>query len=604
MDHGGSAGGYKDLVLFLATAGIVVPLFKRLKISPVLGFLAAGVFLGPFGLGGLSGKLPWLDAFSVSRPADIAEMAEFGVVFLLFMIGLELSWERLRQMWRLVFGLGGLQVLIAAAVMAMIAALVGVRGAGLLAIGGALALSSTAIVMPVLAEAQRQHSSAGRASFAALLFQDLAAPVILIVLSILGDAQMAAARAPPVHGHGHIHVAILPLLAPPVIGLLAMAAAGRLALRPIMRSVARAKSPELFVAACLLIAIGAGLISALVGLSMALGGFVAGLLLAETEYRHEVEVTIEPFKGLLLGLFFVSVGISLDLALARAHPFAILGLTLGLIAVKALAAYGAARAMRVDRPPAIETALTLAGAGEFAFVILGGAAEQGLLSPLMGQYLLVAATLSMFATPALSALGGRLGRAISPEPVEQEVPPALADGPPRVLVIGYGRVGQLVGEMLSRHQIAWVAVDNDARAAEAGHRAGHDVFFGDATRDDFLHRFGLARAIAVVVTMDHPEAAEAVVAAARRERPDLTIVTRARDAHHAGRLYALGATDAVPETIEASLQLSEAVLVDIGVPMGLVIASVHERRDEYRAELNRPDALGARGRRARDAARR
>jgi CPA2 family monovalent cation:H+ antiporter-2 len=173
-----------------------------------------------------------------------------------------------------------------------------------------------------------------------------------------------------------------------------------------------------------------------------------------------------------------------------------------------------------------------------------------------------------------------------------------------VLVIGYGRVGQLVGEMLSRHQIAWVAVDNDARAAEAGHRAGHDVFFGDATRDDFLHRFGLARAIAVVVTMDHPEAAEAVVAATRRERPDLTIVTRARDAHHAGRLYALGATDAVPETIEASLQLSEAVLVDIGVPMGLVIASVHERRDEYRAELNRPDALGARGRRARDAARR
>jgi CPA2 family monovalent cation:H+ antiporter-2 len=267
-----------------------------------------------------------------------------------------------------------------------------------------------------------------------------------------------------------------------------------------------------------------------------------------------------------------------------------------------LAGFGAARVMGLDRPPAVETALTLAGGGEFAFVILGAAMAQGLVPATAGQYLMVAAGLGMFATPALSALGARLGHAITAAPEEDDVPPALADGPPRVLVIGYGRVGQLVGEMLSRHQIAWVAVDNDARAAEAGHRAGHDVFFGDASRDGFLHRFGLAQARGLVVTMDQPEAAEAVVASARRERPDLTIVARARDAHHAGRLYELGATDAVPETIEASLQLSEAVLVDIGVPMGLVIAGIHERRDEYRAELNRPDALGARARRARDSA--
>jgi CPA2 family monovalent cation:H+ antiporter-2 len=598
MDQGGPAGGYKDLLLFLATAGIVVPLFKRLRISPVLGFLGAGVFLGPYGLGGLSAKVPWLASFSVSQPAEIAATAAFGVVFLLFMIGLELSWERLGQMWRLVLGLGGLQVLISTLVIAVVAVLVGIRFSGALAIGGALALSSTAIVMPVLAEAKRQHSPAGRASFAALLFQDLAAPVMLIILGILAQVEAQAAAHPA--GHGRAHWSIWPILGPAVLGLIAMAAAGRVLLRPIMRSVARAKSPELFVAACLLAAIGAGLISSLVGLSMALGGFVAGLILAETEFRHEVEVTIEPFKGLLLGLFFVSVGIGLDLSLLLAHPWAIVGLALALIVAKALAAFGAARLMGLDQPPAVETALTLAGGGEFAFVILGGAMAEGLVQPTIGRTLIVAAGLGMFATPILSALGARLGRAITPEPVEDDIPPALADGTPRVLVIGYGRVGRLVGDMLARHQIPWVAVDGDARAAEAGHRAGHDVYFGDAARDGFLHRFGLAQAIAVVVTMDRPEAVEAVVAAARAERPDLTIVTRARDAHHAGRLYALGATDAVPETIEASLQLSEAVLVDIGVPMGLVIASIHEKRDEYRAELNRPDALGARGRQARD----
>jgi CPA2 family monovalent cation:H+ antiporter-2 len=600
MDQGGPAGGYKDLLLFLATAGIVVPLFKRLKISPVLGFLGAGVALGPFGLGGLADRAPWLSTFSVSNPAEIAETAAFGVVFLLFMIGLELSWERLRQMWRLVLGLGGLQVLISAVAIAVVAALAGEHVPGALAIGGALALSSTAIVMPVLAEAQRQHSPAGRASFAALLFQDLAAPVMIILVGIAGEAQHAMAHVGP--GRGHPHFNLWPPLGLAVLGLAGMALAGRLALRPIMRSVARAKSPELFVAACLLAAIGAGLISTMIGLSMALGGFVAGLLLAETEFRHEVEVTIDPFKGLLLGLFFVSVGIGLNLSLLAAHPFAILALTVGLIAAKALAGFGAARVMGLDRPPAVETALTLAGGGEFAFVILSAAMAEGLVPAPAGQYLMVAAGLGMFATPALSALGARLGHAITTAPEEDDVPPALADGPPRVLVIGYGRVGQLVGEMLSRHQIAWVAVDSDARAAEAGHRAGHDVFFGDASRDGFLHRFGLAQARGLVVTMDQPEAAEAVVAVARRERPDLTIVARARDAHHAGRLYELGATDAVPETIEASLQLSEAVLVDIGVPMGLVIAGIHERRDEYRAELNRPDALGARGRRARDSA--
>lgn len=590
MDHSVPAGGYKDLVLFLATAGIVVPLFKRLRVSPVLGFLAAGVALGPYGLGGVSDQIPWLSEISVSRPAEIAQTAEFGVVFLLFMIGLELSWERLRQMRRLVFGLGGLQMAVTTAAIAGMAGALGFAAPAALAVGAALALSSTAIVMPVLAEAKRQHSEAGRASFAVLLFQDLAAPAIIVALGLLGQAG-GGSRQP-----------LAPIMVPAVLGLIAMVVAGRLLLRPIMRSVARAKSQELFVAACLLVAIGAGLISALIGLSMALGAFIAGLLLAETEYRHEVEVTIEPFKGLLLGLFFVSVGIGLDLSRLLAHPWPILGLVAALIVVKVLAAFSVSRLMGLRVAAAAETALTLAGAGEFAFVVLTAATASRLIAPTLAGDVVVAASLSMFAVPALSALGARLGRAVADAPVEDVIPPAVAGGPARVLVIGYGRVGRLVGEMLTRHQIAWAGVDSDVRASEAGRREGQEIFYGDATRADFLYRFGLAGARALVVTMDAPEAAEAVVAAARQSRDDLTIVARARDARHAARLYELGATDAVPETIEASLQLSEAVLVDIGVPMGLVIAGIHERRDEYRRQLNRPEALGGRVRRARDSA--
>jgi monovalent cation:H+ antiporter-2, CPA2 family len=590
MDHGGAASGYKDLVLFLATAGIVVPLFKRLRVSPVLGFLAAGVALGPYGLGGLAGQIPWLSQVSVSRPAEIAQTAEFGVVFLLFMIGLELSWERLRQMRRLVFGLGGLQMAATVAAIAGAGVMFGLGVPAAVTVGAALALSSTAIVMPVLAEAQRQHSEAGRASFAVLLFQDLATPVIIVALGLFGQTGAAA------------HQPLAPVIVPAVLGLAAMVAAGRLVLRPLMRSVARARSQELFVAACLLVAIGAGLISALIGLSMALGAFIAGLLLAETEYRHEVEVTIEPFKGLLLGLFFVSVGIGLDLSRLLAYPWLILGLVVALIAAKALAAFAASLLMGLRVAAAAETALTLAGAGEFAFVILTGAAASGVVAPALGSDVVVAASLSMFAIPALNALGHRLGRVVTASPPEDVIPAAVTGGEDRVLVIGYGRVGHLVGEMLSRHDIAWAGVDSDARASEAGRRDGRDIFYGDATRADFLQRFGLTSARALVVTMDSPEATEAVVAAARQARPDLTIVARARDAHHAARLYALGATDAVPETIEASLQLSEAVLVDIGIPMGLVIASIHERRDAFRLQLNRPNALGGRIRRARDAA--
>jgi len=503
-------GAYKDVVLFLATAGVVVPLFRRWRISPILGFLGAGVLLGPHGLGALAGDVPWLDNLTIDNPDEVAQLAEFGVVFLLFMIGLELSWERLRTMRRFVFGLGGLQVALSIAVSAAAAVALGQPLGAAAAIGAALALSSTAIVMPILAEQRRQHSPAGRATFAVLLFQDLAVAPVLVGLSLLGR-----------RGGPQLSPDLLLAFAPAVIGVVALVVLGRLVLRPMLRSVARARSEELFVAACLLVVIGAGLVSQLAGLSMALGAFIAGLLLAETEFRHEVEVTIEPFKGLLLGLFFVSIGIGLNVPLLLAHPLQVLGASAGFALLNAVVIFGLGLAFRLKARAAGEAALLLAGAGEFAFVILGQAMDEKLVDRPVGQTLLVAATLSMVSIPFLAML---------------------------------------------------------------------------AARPDFLARCGLGAASALVVTMDDPDGAEAIVSTARALRPDLTIVARARDARHAARLYDLGATDAVPETVEASLQLSEALLVEIGVPMGLVIASIHERRDEIRQRLNRPESLGGRAR--------
>jgi CPA2 family monovalent cation:H+ antiporter-2 len=594
MASGVAPGEYKDLVLFLATAGIVVPLFQRLKISPTLGFLAAGVALGPFGLGALSDQFPLLEPLTVSRPDEVAQLAEFGVVFLLFTIGLELSWERLRVLRRLVFGLGPLQLFASAAAITGLALLFKQSVPAALAIGAALALSSTAVGLPVLAERKRLQSAAGRAAFSVLLFQDLAVAPILIVLSVVGRG-----------GDGGFDIKDLLALGPAVIGILLIVGVGRLLLRPLMKSVARAKSKELFAAASLLVVIGAGRAAAASGLSMALGAFIAGLLLAETEYRHEVELTVEPFKGLLLGLFFVSVGIGLDLSLLVQKPALIFGMAAALILGKAIIAFGAARLMGLTAPRAIEAALVLAAGGEFAFVILNDALSAEVLGPQAGRAVLVAATISMLTIPALAMLGERLGKPKQSEGGTSVEPtlPAQEDETPKVLVVGYGRVGRLVGEMLSRHDVPWVGLERSTRMVEGGRRSGHDLYYGDAASPDMLKRCGLMTAPALVVTMDSPEGVETVVATARELRPDMIIVARARDAVQAGKLYALGATNAVPETIEASLQLSEAVLVDVGVPMGLIIASVHEKRDEYRKLLNRPDALGARVRRARDSMR-
>jgi len=566
---------YKETLLFLVTAGIVAPLFFRLRVSPVLGFVLAGVALGPSGLGRLAARAPWLDALALTNVEAVDRVAAFGVVFLLFMMGLELSFERLKSMRRLVFGLGAAQVVLSSLLLGAIAFGLGQPPTAAIVIGAALSLSSTALIIPVLAERRRLNLAAGRVSFAILLFQDLAvAPLLFMVTMLVGGRETG------------LGAGLALTLASAALALTGLIVLGRLVLRPLFHSVAMTGSREFFMAACLLVVLGTGLIAAISGLSMALGAFIAGLLLAETEYRREIEVTIAPFKGLLLGLFFVAVGAKLDLSLLFASPAPILLIAAAVVVVKALALLVLGHTFGLPGRVAREVGALLSPGGEFAFVMVGAAVAGNLVDAKAGQTALVAVTLTMLATPALARLGELLaGRPLAPtaSPEALEQPPE--DHGDRVIIVGYGRVGALVGEMLALHKLPYIAIDTDAALVARERRAGKPIYFGDATRPEFLLRCGVEKARALVVTMDAPRANEAVVAAARNLRRDLTVVARARDAAHAKTLYELGVTDAVPETIEASLQLSEAVLVDIGVPMGHVIASIHEKRDEYRKLL-------------------
>ncbi|MNH62997.1 Glutathione-regulated potassium-efflux system protein KefC [compost metagenome] len=583
--HGGE---YRDLVVFLAAAGVVVPLFNRLKISPVLGFLAAGVLLGPDGLGRFAQSHGWLSWLTIGDQAQIRQLSELGVAFLLFMIGLELSWERLKAMRRLVFGLGMLQIAACAVVIAVAFMALGQPLAGAAVLGMGLALSSTAVVMPVLAAQGRINSETGRATFAVLLAQDVAVAPILItvtVLATLAQGSMSGGVIEP----AALGRALFTLL-PAAGGLFLMVLLGRLVLRPMFRSVARAQhrgeGRELFVAASLLVVVVAGLTAQAVGLSMSLGALVAGVLLAETEFRREVEVAIDPFKGLLLGVFFIGVGIGLDLDAVAADPAIVLGLAGGLILLKALIIFILARAWGLASRSAIETALVLGPAGEFAFVILSTGLVEGLATPDLTRKAMLAATLSMFAVPLLAVLARALTRRAAPiaDPEAEGLSPDTAtpehDG--AVLIVGFGRVGRLVGELLAEHQQSFIALDADPASVRSGRAEGYEVYYGDAARPDMLTACGLASARALIVTMDSPTKVDEVVKTARALRPDLILIARARDDRHAARLYALGVTDAVPETTEASLQLAENTLVDLGVPMGLVLASIHERRDGFR----------------------
>lgn len=570
----GSVETYREIVLFLATAGVVMPLVKRLKISPTLGFLLAGIVLGPFVMGALAQSVPFMGYFSIPNAEEISHIGEFGVVFLFFMIGLELSLERVRVLRRLVFRYGAGQFLLSTALIGIVAWVWRAPPIAALVIGAALAMSSTAIVVPTLAERRKLGTASGRTTFAVLLFQDLAVTPLLVMLSLLATTKS-----------GNIDQAgALWTLVQAAVGVVLLIGVGRLVLRPLFHSVAIAREPEFFMAASLLVVLGAAFSAQAMGLSMAIGAFVGGLLLAETEYRRQIEATIDPFRGLLLGLFFIAIGARLDLKLLFEAPLQILAIVIVFVGLKAGVLY--ALMMRAKMPSLVrhEIAWLLAPGGEFAFVLLAEAMGAGLVWPSLGGQLLVAVTLSMFFIPLAALLLDHLEKARSGPPASFD-DVSIGHDVRGVVIIGCGRVGSLVAEMLASHKVPAFGVDTNQRNVALARAEGFQAYYGDPLVPQFMARLGLERARALVLTLNNPTAVETIVSTVRKAYPDLAIVARARDSHHAERLYELGVTDAVPETFEASLQLAEAVLVDVGVPMGLVIASVHDRRDKSRALL-------------------
>ena len=574
---------YKQALIVLGAAAVVVPLFQRLRVSPVLGFMLVGLAVGPFGIGAFTARLPWLSAVTIDDPAAIEPIAHLGVVLLLFMIGLELSFERLWLMRRLVFGLGTMQVVLCSAAITGAAMIAGQPAPAASISGIALAMSSTAVVIQVLSEEKRLNTPTGRTSFAVLLFQDLAVVPVLFALGALSPGARDASPAGFALAIGQALAAVA-----------AIVAAGRLIVRPLFRSVARTHSPEFFVAACLLVVLATGLATAAAGLSMALGALLGGLLLAGTEYRRQVEVTIDPFKGLLLGVFLISIGMSLNVSVVAAHPALVVGASCAVVVLKLGIVAGLIRLFRLRWTAGVQTGLLLGPGGEFSFVIIAVATSQALLDAQTASVVLVVAALTMATIP----LQSWLGKVLAPGLVTAKLidpallAPAARDATPRVIVAGFGRVGQMVAAMLEAHKVPYVAIDRDADRVARQRRQSKPVYYGDITRIELLRRLHLETARALVVTLDDPASADALVSGARAERADLLIVARARDAGHAAHLYRIGASDAVSETVEASLQLSEAVLVDIGVPMGPVIASIHEKRSELQAGIKAmaPDA--------------
>ena len=556
-----------DALVILGAAGIVIPVFARFRITPVIGFILVGLLVGPFGLGGQVTQFPWLAYVTISHPDNLQPFAEFGIILLLFSVGLELSFDRLWAMRRQVFGLGALEMLGASSLIAAGLAAMGNSLGTSVALGLALALSSTALVLRIT----DTRTPVGRAALSMLLFEDIALVPIIFLLGAMGRGDAAQGTDAMLHTVWTGALAIVLLLA-----------VGRLVLPVLFAQAARTKSPELFLAASLLVVIVASLLTSAVGLSPIVGALIAGLLIAETEYHGEVEAMTAPFKGLALGVFLITVGMGLDLGLIWARLWEIALAVAAILVIKAAVTGLFLRMMGARAGTSAEAGILLASPSETTLIVLTAAVSARLIGADAAQFWQIVTAIGLTVTPLLAALGRRLGRR-----VDRGAAPTSAyenDGP-RAIIIGFGRVGRLVADMLRQHDKPFIAVDSDADLVESGARDGYPVTYGDASRAGSLSRLGLDNTSVVILTMDDPGGARRLVKRLKAEHPALPIIARARDASHAAQLYKAGASHAVPETLESSLQLSEAVLFDLGVPMGLVIASIHEKRDEYRAQI-------------------
>lgn len=560
---------FSDSLVILGAAGLVIPAFARFRVNPVIGFILVGVLVGPFGLGALVDRAPWLFHITITDRHSIEPFAEFGIVLLLFSIGLELSFKRLWAMRRQVFGLGAAELFGSALLIGIALMVLGQATAGAIGLGLALALSSTALVLPMAGT----NGPVGRTAFSMLLFEDLALVPIIFALGAL---------APTATDDGWVGLANTAMWGG--LSVVGLYAAGRLFLPRLFAQAARTKSPELFLSASLLVVIVASLVTTAAGLSPIVGALLAGLLIAETEYHSEVEVITAPFKGLALGVFLITVGMSLDLATIADNWPELLGAIAGLVVLKAVVTSGLLWFNGVRPGTATETGLLMSSPSETTLIVLAAATQAQLIQSSTAAFWQTVTAIGLTITPLLATLGKRVSRRIEHRtgtPEEAPVETAAA----RVVIIGFGRVGRLVAEMLKTHGKSYIAVDSDIDNVATARAEGHPILFGDVSRSELVDRLDLGRASALVLTMDDPVLTVRLTRRVRGWVPNLTILARARDATHAAELYAAGVSDAVPETLESSLQLSEAVLVDLGVAMGPVIASIHEKRDELRQTI-------------------
>jgi CPA2 family monovalent cation:H+ antiporter-2 len=576
------AENLKGLIVFLVVAGVIVPLFYRARIGTVLGFLIAGVVLGPHGLGRLQDAYPWVHYLTFDDPKRGEALAEFGIVILLFLLGLELSLQRFWQLRRYVLGIGFAQVVLTTLAIGFTVRFAGgVPPAGIV-LGLCLALSSTAIVMQVLTEQHRVAHPIGRISLSVLLFQDLMVVPILFIVGMLG-------RGPEARATG-----ITDLLAPfagALASVVAIMLVGRFVLSPLLRMVVKTGSRDLIMALALLILVGASVATGMAGLSVALGAFLAGLLLSDNEARHHIEVDLEPFKGLLLGIFFVTVGNNLDLVAMGADIGWILLAVVVLMGGKTLILYAIARAFGVARGTAVEVALLLAQAGEFAFVVLGVAQRGSLLSPRLVTGAIAVVGISMLLTPVAAILGRKAAAWLkSSENGNLQPGGEVGELEGHVIIGGLGRVGQLVAKTLEAENVPYVALDTDGDLVSHHHNGANQVYYGDAARPELLQRVGGRRARAFVVTVNNARAAERMVKAAKAIQPDALVFARATDPRHAARLVGLGAVSVVPETVEASLQLVGRLLEKLDVPEETVSERIAEMRAAELARMTEATA--------------
>jgi monovalent cation:proton antiporter-2 (CPA2) family protein len=528
------------LVALLGAATVAVPLTRRFGLGSVLGYLLAGVAIGPSGL-----RL-------VSDVDQIADIASLGVVMLLFLIGLELRPRRLWVMRQAVFALGSAQVVLSAAALAVLAHLAGVPWAGAAVLGAGMAMSSTAIVLPMLAEAELLQSRAGRDGFAVLLFQDLAFIPLVAIVPLLAEQSL------PDHVPWHDVAQAAAAVAVILVG-------GRFAIPPLIRVLGGARTREIFTTASLLIVAGTAYIANLAGLSMSLGAFMAGVLLSESEYRHELQADIAPFEGLLLGFFFISVGMSADLGLAYAHPALLAGAAGALLVAKAVVGFGLARLSRQSLPDAIRFALALPQASEFSFVLFGAAVAVGALAAGSAAMATLVAAASMAATPVLFALSERF---VIPRLEKQPEPDfdtiEAADAP--VIICGIGRFGQIIVRVLRMHGIAFTALERDPGQVDVLRKFGNKVYFGDPTRVELLRAAGAEQAKLLIIALDNMEDVLRVVEMARRNFPRLKIMARARNRRHAYLLMDRRVDGLVRDTFYSSLKMAEDSLTMLGIP--------------------------------------